>query len=75
MYLKLINNLKIKVMNTQIFESRNNSLAHYIEYLTKLASVKLESAVNGENGAMMEYNTISLILQDLCELSVKQSNK
>jgi hypothetical protein len=59
-------------MTVEIFENRKNSLPHYIEYLTKLASVKLESAIDGEDGAMMEYNQVSLILQDLCDISEKQ---
>jgi hypothetical protein len=59
-------------MTVEIFENRNNSMEDYLVYLTNLKKVKLESAVNGENGAMMEYNQISLILQDLCDISEKQ---
>jgi hypothetical protein len=62
-------------MNLEIFKNRNNSLPHYIEYLTKLASIKLESAANGEKASMVEYNQVSLILQDLCEVSVKQQEE
>jgi hypothetical protein len=63
-------------MTVEIFENRKNSMDDYLIYLNSWASTKLESAVNGENGAMMEYNTISLIKNDLVDMLVEnESNK
>jgi len=54
-------------MNTNTFKNRTNSLPDYLRYLMDLAPIKFEQVTNGE-ATMAEYNQLTFIIKDLCEV-------
>lgn len=54
-------------MNTNTFNNRTQSLSDYTRYLMDLAPIKFEQVTNGE-ATMAEYNQLTFIIQDLCEV-------
>ena len=56
-----------KVMTNKQFDTRTNSLPDYLRYLMDLAPIKFEQVTTGE-ATMAEYNQLTFIIKDLCDV-------